>query len=325
MDFRQFIINEMIIHKLSDNPSNLLAFRSHLWLYDEFTPKESRKIYNIIKKEHPQGKEFNIKYWNNFEKGYDVGEWARENIADAFVGQWDEKKKVIWTGEEEVGYTTSPLVKKVMQALGAKSVQYKTSQAMVRNRDDKGEYWDYDVTYRKKDVLGTFGSIAYHGTSTKYLPGILKFGLKPNESETNYNGIIHEDKVFLAYKFSEAEQHATHTASQAKGWPVVIMVKIPDPALIVPDYDADLYGTGPKTYPDFFGKKNKPNKWSSVNSFKTSKHAGVIGYQGRIPANFIEGVYLRINNNWKKVRLDTLRKRIEKNPWEWGYAYGMWE
>lgn len=335
MDFRDFLLNEMMVHKLVDNPRSFIAFRGHLWLYhDGISEQEAKKIYKTILKEHPQKKEIS-KSFASEEHGpvYDypwarsLEDWVRDEIPDSFVGEWDAKKRIIWIQGSNANPVTSSLVKKVVDALKARSVQYETENSFTRGNPDaypkpQSEYWGKTVKYGKKDILGRLPEIAYHGTATKYLQTILKTGLQPGQAESNYGEIQHDNRVFLANKFDEAEYHSTHTAEKTHTWPVVIAFKIPDPALIVPDYDADLYSTGP-TYPNFTG--HQPSKYSSVNPMKTSKHLGVFGYQGRIPAKFIEGVYLRINKNWKKVRLDTLKKRIDNDPWEWTYFYGLFE
>ncbi|MCK9458558.1 MAG: hypothetical protein M0R80_02880 [Proteobacteria bacterium] len=329
MDFKGFLLSEMMVHRLGGEPyRNFIAFRGHLWLFDdEPTQKEAKAINRIILKEHPQHKELKEKHRKFGKYSFDIQDWVRENIQDAFVGSWDAKTKIIWTGEDSISPVTSPLVKKVVAALKAKSVQFETNQSFSKEQDvpsyqrqDNTSYWDRTEIYRRKDILGQIPETAFHGTSTKYLPDILKWGLMPGQAESNYGDIMHEDKIFLAFKFSEAESHATHTGGRTKNYPVVIQVKIPDRARLLPDYDADK-STSTPTYPDFVG--GKPNTYSSVSPMKASKHQGVVGYKGRIPANFIEAVYLRMGNNWKKVKLDTLRKRVAEDPWEWQYKYGF--
>ncbi len=331
MDFKGFLLNEILVHRLDDKPTRFIAFRGHLWLFDDTSEAEAKDIAKTILKEHPQRNripkfyEKRGPYYNNT----DIEEWVRNNIQDSFTGSWDAKTKIIWISDvEDANPSTSPLIKKVVDILKAKSVQYETSHQFINhNKKDQfdktqEDYWDRIDKVSRKKILGGIGDIAYHGTATEYLPSILRFGLMPGKAGSNYAniGIIHDEAVFLSFKFSEAEGHAIHTANRTKSFPVIFQLKIPDKSLLLPDYDVDL-STSKPTYPDFTGKK--PHVFSSVDSIKASKHAGKFGYKGRIPANFIEGVYLRLGQNWKKVKLDTLRKRVASDPWEWGYKYGM--
>jgi hypothetical protein len=322
MNFRDFILSEMLVHRLDDNPTRIIAFRGHLWLYENITEKDAKKVVNTILKEHPQRKKINTRY-RKFSTNYsdDIEGWVRENVLDAFVGYWDAKKKTIWTSPG-INPATSALLQKIANALKARSVEYETEQSFKPPyaKNDDREYWDSREKFTYKKMLGNISDVAYHGTTTEYLPSIFLYGLMPGRSASNYGDIVHDDKIFLSFSFIEAETHALHTAENKENWPVILQVRIPDKAALQPDYDVDKSTISP-TYPDFTG--GEPNAFSSVDSMKASRHAGLFGYKGRIPANFIEGAYLRIKNKWKKVRIDTLKRRVMADPWGWHYHYGM--
>lgn len=128
MDFRDFLLNEMRVHKLVDNPRSFIAFRGHLWLYsDGISEQEAKKIYQTILKEHPQKEELSKNFAskkngpvNDYPWARELADWVRDEIPDSFVGEWDAKTRVIWTQDRGVNPATSSLAKKVVDALKAR-------------------------------------------------------------------------------------------------------------------------------------------------------------------------------------------------------------
>ena len=329
MEFRQFLLNELRIHKLDKRPTDFIAFRGDLWLFEDLSDEEIEEIHRTIVSNHPEGKDLPD---YTVRDQHDLMQWVQETILDSFVGSWDSRRRVIFTNTE-IGPspTSSPLIKKVVDALGARSIRHET-QVMYGDDD-----WEWrNIKYTKKQIRGEIPDNMYHGTSTEYLPGIFKLGLAPGESQTNYPTIVHHyDKVFLTAKFEEALYHAIHTSGKVGGFPTVLEFKVPDKNLLVPDYDADVSAIG--SDPMYPGSNDK-RSWASVGPMKASKHAGLFGYWGTIPVRNLKSVYLRTERvvygptgaaegqkNFRKVRIDTLKKRMNEDPWDWPHYYGLWE
>jgi len=333
MDFREFILNEMVVEKFGSNPSHFIAFRSHLWLYDQLNKDQTEKIYKTIISEHPS-KELEKdtgqgNNWWTMDDHTDLERWVDDYIPDAWTGQWSNASKTITPYSPQLSVPSSPLIKKVCQALGARQIY--SSQEYTNGNIN----WETQKRYTKKDLLGKIGEIAYHGTCTEYFPSIFKNGLFPGESVSNYDNIQHDEYIFLSSTFAEAEGHAVHTANTVNGnrnknraknrrygeaFPMVLQIKIPDRAKIGPDYDADLYSTNDPVFPDFGGEKRS---YSSVSNMKTSTHLGLFSYKGRIPSEFIQKYYLRVNGKWTSIRPKTLRNRMFDMGSDWQYYYRL--
>ena len=176
-------------------------------------------------------------------------------------------------------------MKKVVKALGARSVSYAPN--------DEGEEY-----VGRSSIKGEVADIMYHGTTSNYLPGLLRLGLVPGKKETNYEGISHPSAVFFTSRFDEAQHHAAHTAKKVGGDPVIVELKVPDPALLIPDYDVDM-GAGDTGCYDYICQtlRDKQSSQSDVdaNSFSLSREVGVYGYKGRVPAAAISGYYILMN------------------------------
>ncbi len=313
MNFNDYILlNEMLVHQLAQKPDRVVAFRGHIWLTNDFIP--TTEIERTIRAEHPQGVKLMggpVRDWN------DLIDWLDSYVPDVFTGYWNPEKKILSASSDfATNPVSSPLVKKVAETLKARHV----SVGVIQNVDTK----EYERAYTRKEMLGKLPDIMYHGTTTKYLAAIMRVGLRPGISQSNWDkqGIYHDDRTFLAARPESAEFHASNASHLRGGFPCIIQVAIPDRALIEPDYDADAVATGTKAY----GHKPKEaeNVYGSVNSMKMSRNTGLIAYTGRIPAAFIKGVFLYMGGSWKKVRLDTLKRRIEEDPWDWGYHYGLY-
>lgn len=196
----------------------------------------------------------------------------------------------------------STLVNKVLKQLNLKLAS--SSHSEYNNR----ESIEQNSKELKKDVQDIFW---YHGTTTRHLDSILKLGLRPRKfTNVNSNFIIqHENVIFLTTKYSKAHFHADNAASipvyfhsegaasvLVKHKSMVIKVKkLPDPNLIAPDHDIDL----------FSGSKNLKS-----NTVKNSINSGVIGYLGSIPPRFIESFIINTSNDqassYKEFTIDDL-------------------
>jgi len=292
----------------------VIAFRQWLWVV-KYNSDKGEEIADKIAEAHPKGKELLTHLREKTISG--VSEWVKDYIPDALVANWSSDKKILWLHSSSMtSATTSPLVRKVAIELRAKSVQYEALDGNER---------DYTVTRRRGQLRGNWDSVWYHGTSTKYLEDILRLGLKPGESDSNYadQDIHHEELIFLTAKIEEAQYHGWHTARKVGGLPMVVQINhIPDKARLEPDYDVDKIASRntynspePKDYDPVF----------SVDSMRASKHAGLVGYRGRIPANRIDAilVYSENRGNWVRIRdLARLRNVLSRYGDDFWYRYG---
>lgn len=242
-------ISELNVHGKKANGSHIIATGSEVWILPsyEIPPETGREIARYLDIAPPE----------------DVGElrdFVEESDISIVMGSIDNNS--LWlsrVGVAQYDPKSSVLLKKIVNQLKIRKVEYS---------DDM----DSEYSVSKKKMTGTTPDIAYHGTSSKYLDRILRFGLQPGESESNYPKIVsHDDQVFFSTRFDEAKHHAEYTASRVGGTPVVVELRIPDKSKLQTDYDVDrLY-------------QNK--------GFQMSRELGIWGYKGRVPASHVTKVY----------------------------------
>lgn len=308
--FSEFL-NEMLVNH-EPGGTMVIAFRQWLWVINH-TSNQLEDIVNKLTESHPRGKEL----LNNLKNKdiFGITQWIKDYFPDALTGYWSEKNKDLHLDINPslgVSVTTSPLVRKVTAELKANKVHYTSFE-------------EKNITKKTRQIKGNWDAIWYHGTSTNYIEDILRLGLKPGESSSNYadQGVYHNDIIFLTSKLEEAQHHGFHTTEKVGGLPIVVQVnRLPDKSLIKPDYDVDhiasrnTYATPPS---------DKYDPIFSVDSMKASKHAGLIGYQGRIPATYIDAVIVHSESRekWIRIRdLDRLKKHLVNWGEEFWYRYG---
>jgi hypothetical protein len=314
--FRQFL-NEMIVHRVSQNPNIVIAFRQHLWLLGDGDNDEVRKILDTIVKENPKTPEYFKDY--RVSDLHDFGSRLIDAIPDSFYGSWDAKQKVLWVGtsHDKMAVTTSPLAKKVAQTLGARSIQYSAYDSASSN--------EFTVKVGRQRLKGDWPDVAFHGTTSEYIESILIKGIAPFQSGSNWaqQGVHHDDKVFFTANLEEAKGHAAMTARKTRGIPVVVAAKIPDKNLILPDYDIDSEA-GRSTY-DHERDRKEFDSIFSVDSTRASKHAGRFAYKGRVPASHI--VYLLVwsshREQWMKIsKFNRLKDGLRNQGNDYWFKYG---
>jgi 8-oxo-dGTP pyrophosphatase MutT (NUDIX family) len=270
------IISEMFV-KGDPEGNNIVAYRQNIWrLQDEVDEETKEEINQALSVEDD---------WDDVRDLQEILEDAKRS--DVLVGglNWSRPN---YLHLERVGSffldpKSSILVKKVVKELGASGVTYMPSDA-----------GDEQLSHRQ--LRGKIPDIMYHGTTTDYIPGLLKFGLVPGEKETNYEGISHPDAVFFSSRFDEALHHAAHTAGKVGGDPMVVALRIPDKALMIPDYDVDV-GSGDTGCYDYICQSLRDRQRGDldVDSFSLSREVGVYGYKGRIPASFLQEYNILMN------------------------------
>ena len=263
------IISEMFV-KGDPDGDNIVAYRENIWRMGDIPSDEVRDDIN-----DSVGIEAE---WEGF---YDLkDELDNENRMDVLFGTLLENGKTLHLdqiGSFKLDPKSSVLVKKVVKELGVRKIVYPADY----NWGDEEEVPFYGARGKIADVM-------YHGTTSNYLENILKFGLVPGESKTNYEGISHPNAVFFSSRMEEAQHHAVHTASKVGGDPVIASLNVPDPALLIPDYDVDM-GAGDTGCFDYICHtlRNRQAGDLDVDSFSLSREVGVYGYKGRIPASAI--------------------------------------
>jgi hypothetical protein len=296
MRFEDFYLNEMIVIGKPQDKKYIVAFDKWIWIIDDESKEELKDIAEKLKMDY------------NEEDVYSFLQRVSENYGDVLVGQISGKNLYFMDyGSFKADPKSSILVKKVVNQLKLNSASY---------------IEDFDSTetkVTKKKMIGKTGSIAYHGTSSIYFERIMKYGIKSAESDSNYSkqGIYHNDLVFFATRFGEALHHSTHTANEKGGTPIVIEFKIPDPDAIVADFDVEKL-TGSDKYYTGMGKDSDSKSYNK-DPDKLSKMFGVYGYKGRIPASFINKVYVATKpvdevysvGDFKKMTTKNLLRQIE--------------
>ena len=260
------------------NGKYIVAYKENIWRFpdyeteaDEGMIKEISSILNLSEQH----------WWYSFGDLLEILGGAERS--DFLVGVITDNTLNIFTNTSFMfDPKSSVLVKKVINELGLESAAYSDSM------DD-----EFDV--HKREMKGDVYDVVYHGTSTKYLNNILKFGLMPGESKSNYPEIIHPGLVFISSRFDEAQSHSVHTTGNVGGDPMILELSIPDKSLLTQDYDVDVKSE----FSDFYdyipsGTREDSKRYSEMegDSFSLSREFGMYGYRGRIPSKFITSYYI---------------------------------
>ena len=197
----------------------------------------------------------------------------------------------------------SAMLKKIVDELNLKGV----------TTEVHSDYGDDGITtdYTHKNNMGAdLPSVLYHGTSSDRFEQILRVGLHPNRSDSNWLGtnIDNSHFVYGAVTDTLAEFHANRTSGYQMGngeshelddpFPVVFSFKVPDKNLLIPDYDvaSDTIGQTPQT--DALGYTGQSDNFGSdagdisrMNpEGRVWKSASVFGYNGWISPSHIIAV-----------------------------------
>ena len=266
------ILQELRVHGSLEGAQYLIAYGEGVWLFPDTDISGFQRL---------SGEDAPETFWDLRDALEGEGRY------DVLLGMIDGTELRLDTiGSYTRDPKSSVLIKKLVKALGISDVSYVPS-----GRDN-------DVGTRRPKIQGKIPDYAFHGTSTTYGEGILKFGLKPDEAESNYGEIKHSDKVFFATRFDEAAHHALHTSQKKGGEPLVLYFKIPDKDQIVPDYDVDVGGQDTAyQYISAITRQGAREHGAKMkgSSYSLSQEFGIYGYEGRIPSKFIEIYYVVLN------------------------------
>ncbi|UOL51240.1 hypothetical protein [Vibrio phage XZ1] len=275
------------------NGSKVLANGKNIWVWNN--DREFERLVPFINRE----------LGTDFEEEYDLDDWYREG-AQAVYATIENGRLDMFGDSAYRPSVTSDTLRKTIKALNLNGVTRRT-QSFNPDYDEVEHDFETDrYEFNKKLSQKTF----YHGTSTAYIESMLKFGLKPNPGETQFDNIEHADKVFITTELDKAMFHATHSANRNNSFPVIIEIRIPDESKLVSDYDVviDVLGANSEEaselgYADIFyqlphqrGDGTKYHKDDIESRFGKrlgglSTRIGVFGYKGRIPASHFNFIY----------------------------------
>lgn len=305
-DFKEFW-DDLHELRVQGEGQRIVAYKGYVWLFDDGI--SGKMVNDIIEKaelgstdgHHGLSKVDETEEIDSFEFYDDLRSLERSDI---IIGSIHNKQlQLLSTGPFVRDPKSSDIIKKLVKHFKLTSVSY--------------DYGDEVAIVKKKQIQGKPSDIVYHGTSLKYLEGILRNGLIPKPQQTNYKNIIHSDKVFFSSRMDEASHHAVTTANNTKSLPVILEIKVPDPALIIPDFDVDRM-TGNDYYTDMpVINKNAHTKLPNNKSFSASKEFGVYGYAGKILPMHIKKIYISGNaktyslEEYKRYTVKQIRKIID--------------
>jgi hypothetical protein len=186
-----------------------------------------------------------------------------------------------------------------------------------------GSYEPVDKDISIKKLIGGVPKVMYHGTSTTRLGDLLKYGLDPGRGRSQFGkrGLFHPEHVFMAATMEAAMFYSDNAVSNdrenKRGWesfPIIIEFNVPDPDLLVPDFDADVTA-GAKPH---YIHKNKPPTKTAMKAMGVSRETGKWGYKGRIPASFFKWVYYYnpYHKKWHKSRPDVWERLLDNDDME---------
>jgi hypothetical protein len=156
------------------------------------------------------------------------------------------------------------------------------------------ENWEKDIKYRK------LTNYVYHGTSMEYLENILKIGLRPNFSPSNFKFTQHKNRIFLTSDKTSAMYYANNTATMTKTPPIILEIETSgiDQAKI--DFDFDFYINYIDAKHNFF-KDDKTNYNPKTLAHLKNKYIGStyrkFSYMGSINPKYIEKIYYNFDQN----------------------------
>lgn len=232
----------------------------------------------------------------------ELRDYLLEYFPEVLVAHKYDDTLYINTTIENAQYKSSPLLNKVMRALGIQEIKY--------DHVDEAEPESVKYYELNKNIPDTM----YHGTSSENVLDILRTGLRPG-LKSNYNDrhVYHNNHIFLTTKFIKAQMHADQAVRSNDGFPVILEFKIPDKNLLVPDFDIDTIAQNPyRIYPSQHYSEDKTDGILKQDPFKFSRDVGVFGYAGRIPASFIINIYTLYEDEWTTVTKQQIQYAVRE-------------
>jgi hypothetical protein len=287
MRAKEFLI-EMIVRHREDDPQYVVAHRDSIWLVSDDSPAE---VWSEIETKTGVSA-------RDTQSLYD----ARDERPDVLISYFDYSRLNLDGVVSNLNPVTSKLLKKVAQALNLDG--YTVSRIEGEYLNDE---WDDEVS--RHEMLGDIPEKVYHGTCSKHIFDILRFGLRPVGHSNWMNiGAHFPDRIFLTADINKAAFHANHSAKKTKSRPIIVEATIPDRRRIDLDYDIanTFYGSDHEqvhhSYRETSSRRRSvddTHQHVQRHSPKTdfSRETGVFSYKGRIPARFINALLLNGTND----------------------------
>ena len=266
---------------------HLIAHRENIWLYNREDMDNEQLVADIQQRTGLAGEDLDDLSQEAVERG------------DAIVGIYHASQGKFWHQGDPGMMTHNPAVsqyfKKLVNFLGVEVVSGNRFSGMD----------DVEVDTYQHEMQGKIPEEMYHGTNTGDIPGIMKTGLTPDAGDGNWENIKFYDLVFITQDFYNAKFHAERQAKDlGKGAPVILKLKVPDPARIVPDFDMmTAMGGGNEETADeltYSGIVDYDAEWKVKQRDAIARNnpgsdltmiSGIVGYKGRIPANHITEIH----------------------------------
>lgn len=322
-------INELYQSNISTDISDLkgsffVLYKQYYFLLDpsqnNFIDK-TKELNNFLQKEFPKFK-LKINTYDDAIDFYDkyltqlpivVGEFHINNFSneipknEVFLDLFD-------TQYHEV--RISDMLKKIIKLFPG--LKYYRIEDKFYSKDDLMEKGSENFNKEIK-----LPDIVYHGTSSQFMPDILKEGLKPKSDNTVF-GVKHSKYIFFTTSFNTAKTYATYSVSRdlnMKNKKIVLKIdgtKL-DKHKIVFDYDFyhKFVGKGNKYYDDMKGgdiddnnNLSHSNKWyhNMGGLFKKFGYSGIL-YPSAITNIYIEDQY----NTWKEISVNEYKRKYIGN------------
>ncbi len=273
------------------NGSKVLANGKNIWVWNN--DREFERLAPFINRE----------LGTDFDEEYDVDQWYEEGAQAVYATIENGRLDMIGNSSYRPAVTSDTL-RKTIKALNLNGVTRRTQSFNPDYDEVEHDFETSRYEFNKKLAQKTF----YHGTSTTFIESMLKFGLKPNPGETQFDNIEHQDKVFITTELDKAMFHATHSANKNNSFPVIIELRIPDESKLVSDYDVVIDTMGADSdqamelgYSDIFYQlpnyRGDGSKYDDMHQRfgkrldKLSTRVGIFGYKGRIPASHFNFIF----------------------------------
>lgn len=268
-------INELINHNKQDdyNDTSFVLYKSDVWF---FTEKQFKKIKLELTKVF--NNKIDLSYTSNIHDLID----ALIEFPLILCGYIRNNEVIIQSSDFSHSFNSSD-VKKLYNIV-------KLPIYVINHDGDEKQLLDISKTYDKDTIY-------YHGTCLKFLPDILKYGIKPKDF-ANYD-VNHTDKIFFTTDLNKANFHGLTTSINNKSFPIIVAFKVPDSDKLIPDYDLAITVYGKEhdiikkhEYDKFDLAKDYGNEPNLKYDRNITNKIGVFGYLGRIPTSFIVDIFI---------------------------------
>lgn len=330
--FNDFL-NEVILHPdfnsiKESEECTIIAFRKYIYIVDDYDTKGIIRIYTDILKELGtyKGETEDIKN----EEVSNLIRDLQENYPNVVIFHYEtstpDTLKIDVYDEFTQDINSSKffidVIKELKNKLGVDTLEmYETVGYNNTETIEKRVYIDNLIDSFTKEVqFRKIPKYVYHGTSVKYLENILKLGLRPNISPSNFKNIKHKNYSFLTGEKTSAMFHAGKAGNINNMPPVIIEIDTSGIDISKIDFDYDFFKTyiGDKGDHEIYSKI-EPHYISDKNEvlkYLKNKYIGStyrkFGYGGVIMPKFITKIYYNSSNEYNDFNDYSLKEEFKK-------------